>query len=560
MMRQRVLICLTLAVAVALVTVPRGPMGVVDAQAVAGCGLEQPAFCETFDSAFDNRGGNARSGQLNGTLWGVSRALGAVNFGQGEYNAAPAVRLVGCPETAQVRPPDDVIVCNGQLREASNDNPSGGFEGGSVTALAIYPKQPFDWAGRTGKVTFDVANDTHGSHATWPELWITNLPVPVPFAHLESWQALPQYGFGLRFHGSIDKNGVPSPCPQGDGKPFVGLGSAIVVNNYVGHDTETGDHSVMIRGFDCVSKATQDGQLNHYEIDVSQDQIDVYATDAGSLAPLKHLGSITNVGLGFTRGLIWLEDVHYNADKGDSNNPPASQREHTFVWDNVGFDGPFTYRDLSFDALDDTQARGDGTVNLGKFAEANQATSWDVVGIPADASAEAVRPSGRLAVSRPARIHLANVRGDDLNRGPGCGHQRRDDRCGSTDRDEQRQHRAFECWRAAHGNADGHSSASDSHADRQRQPDGCRPARQSRPDGRADDTAHGRDVSMPSASHGICWEAALTSAPRSIAGRSLQVKSSPEGSPEGATVRPDGPRRQVRLQLASRGVRTELDW
>lgn len=46
------------------------------------CGLPNPAFCETFDSPDGN--GN-RSGDLNGTLWGVSRQLGAVNFGQGQY-------------------------------------------------------------------------------------------------------------------------------------------------------------------------------------------------------------------------------------------------------------------------------------------------------------------------------------------------------------------------------------------------------------------------------------------------------------------------------------------
>jgi hypothetical protein len=117
----------------------------------------------------------------------------------------------------------------------------------------------------------------------------------------------------------------------------------------------------------------------------------VYGTDAGTVAPLKHLASITQAGLGFTRGLIWLEDAHYDADKADTNNPAASQRQHTFVWDNVGFDGPFTYRDLSFDALDNTQARGDGTVNLGKLSESNQNATWDVVGMPANPTAEAVR-------------------------------------------------------------------------------------------------------------------------------------------------------------------------
>jgi hypothetical protein len=63
-----------------------------------------------------------------------------------------------------------------------------------------------------------------------------------------------------------------------------------------------------------------------------------------------------------------MEDVHYNADKGGPAGPGLpTQRSHTFVWDNVAFDGPFTYRDFSYDALDagvvDTAMN---TVDLGK--------------------------------------------------------------------------------------------------------------------------------------------------------------------------------------------------
>ena len=37
-----------------------------------------PAFCDTFDTA---AGIGNRSGQLNGTVWGVSRWTGDMNFG-----------------------------------------------------------------------------------------------------------------------------------------------------------------------------------------------------------------------------------------------------------------------------------------------------------------------------------------------------------------------------------------------------------------------------------------------------------------------------------------------
>ena len=47
----------------------------------------------------------------------------------------------------------------------------------------MYVKQPFNFAGRTGTISFDVSNDTEGTHSTWPELWVTDTPKPTPFTH-----------------------------------------------------------------------------------------------------------------------------------------------------------------------------------------------------------------------------------------------------------------------------------------------------------------------------------------------------------------------------------------
>ena len=140
-------------------------------------------FCETFDAP---AGIGNRSGDLNGNVWGVSRAMGSsVNFGQSDYNLWNSTLLQKCDGTTpRVVAPHDIIICNGQLREAVNDNNSGAFDAGDVSSLAMYPKQPFDFAGRTGTVSFDVSNDTAGSHAAWPEFWLSDLPVPDPFQPL----------------------------------------------------------------------------------------------------------------------------------------------------------------------------------------------------------------------------------------------------------------------------------------------------------------------------------------------------------------------------------------
>jgi hypothetical protein len=118
-----------------------------------------------------------------------------------------------CSGTATVSPPNDVQICNGQLREATNDNPTGVFDAGGVTTIAMYLKQPFDFAGRTGSVSFDVSNDSHGTHSAWPEFWMSNLPVPAPFSHFDSGLSLPQHGFGVRFGASVGA-GSQGSCPK----------------------------------------------------------------------------------------------------------------------------------------------------------------------------------------------------------------------------------------------------------------------------------------------------------------------------------------------------------
>ena len=365
------------------------------AEAQANCGLTlggPVTFCDNFDTK--NNGTPSRTGDLDPNVWGVSRGAG-VNLGQGQFNLWASTLLRKCDGTTpRVVPPADVIICNGQLREASNDNVTGGFEAGSVTVLAMYPKQPFDFAGRTGTVSFDVSNDSHGTHAAWPEFWMSDLPVPAPFMHSE-WQALPTHGFGIRLAGSVEA-GQQGICQNGNNlnQPRWTVDSAVVIRNLVPDDTQfftPGRTNMTVTPLDCViSPPDNSGIMNHVEFRIAQNQIDVYATDAGvapSTTTLRRIAVVSNVNLSFSRGLVWLEDVHYNADKGT----PPSQREHTFVWDNLAFDGPFTFRDFSFDALDNTAPGPNGSVNLGKNAAPGGTSSWNVLGMPANPQAATVR-------------------------------------------------------------------------------------------------------------------------------------------------------------------------
>lgn len=318
----------------------------------AMCGLQTAtgplAFCEQFSTPATPTG---RTGQLNNTLWGASR------IGTGGLNQTSTSTMVGCTTTYTAIPGQtDIIECNNQLRESQDD-------GTAVTALAFYPKQPFDFAGRTGTVAFDVTNDTSGSHGTWPEFWITDQPVPVPFEHGSAvipgnpdcdLCSLPRNGFGLDFSGGLC---VPTQ-PGGTWS----LSQIHIVRNYVdetrGILAGAGSDGLNAYQNACVTLSTgPNGGTNHVEIQVAQNTITIYATNAGTTTPLVLIATISNVNLSLTRGVIWLVDAHYNAEKtATCGTVPApcipNLRDHTFAWANVAFDGPLLPRDLSLDVPD----------------------------------------------------------------------------------------------------------------------------------------------------------------------------------------------------------------
>lgn len=329
------------------------------------CGMqlnENPvAFCETFDqpSPVTNR-----SGEMNGDVWGVQRIGGVVNVGQPFTWANAKLDLCGTETSAHAQ--SDLRICSGQLRDGTNDNISGIFDAGGPIALTMYAKQPFDFEGRTGTVSFDVTNDGFGTHAVWPELWVTDQPVPAPWIHFGSFISHPRHGLAVRFGAAAsDAGNNQGVCPTNANldKWRWTVDSAAIIRNFVMEDTVSKDApdclgaetcfrgNLEVKLLDCViAPDGPNGGFNHVEVKINKNQSDVYATDAGTIAPLKQIATITGANLGFTNGVVWIDDAHYNADKGPSEYP--SQRVHTFAWDNIAFDGPLLPRHLSFDVLD----------------------------------------------------------------------------------------------------------------------------------------------------------------------------------------------------------------
>lgn len=291
------------------------------------------AFCEPFDQPAPVAG--TRSGDLDGVLWGVSHATSASNTGQQEsYNWAASTQDQ-CGTTSQVAPEHDVTVCDGRMVESSNDSTG-------QTVLGAYPRQPFDFAGRTGTVEFDVSDNTEGPHSAWPAFVITDQPVPAPYDLLSGISDNARASIGVSF---AQTNCDPSTCGHGSSQDTcVGVDTIWTTSGY-----QPTDQNVTADG--CVTPATGPSQLNHVEVQVSATGIRVYMADAGDPSSLRQVAH-SNFTAPLTRGVVWLEDVHYNGNKFNT------QQTNTFAWDNLAFDGPTLPRDLGFDVADNTQRGG----------------------------------------------------------------------------------------------------------------------------------------------------------------------------------------------------------
>jgi hypothetical protein len=305
----------------------------------------QQAFCDGFSTATVSADGS-RSGELNSELWGASRG-GDWNPGSNLNKVRPPL-LLGCgADVAAAIPPKDIRICNGRMIEAQDDTKSA-QEGGGVIQLTIYPKQPFDFANRTGTVVFDVSNDSGGSHASWPEFVITDKPNPAVRTDVSAHTppgAANEVGFSMA-GGCVNQSDT------------TGVDKIFVTRNNVYQD-------VNFNSVDCVKKASgPTGAMNHFEMRINTSRAEIYASDPGG-ANFKLIATADNLNLTFTKGLVWMNHVNYNARKEIEPCQCGTQYHHTFAWDNLGFDGPKTYRDLSFDVLD----KNDGPDADGRYNE-----------------------------------------------------------------------------------------------------------------------------------------------------------------------------------------------
>jgi hypothetical protein len=361
-------------------------VSMVSVSGAPGCDLTSPAFCETFDQGPSSVRG--RGGDLDPSRWSTAR-LAPSDMSGSVANPVRSAPIPPCkasfPQTSAF-PPDDTLICD----------PSGNRSAQLMTAVAIQNygnnsymiRQPFDFAGRTGKIVFDVDAASGGNLSGWVGIDITQDPVPAPtFREFENFEP-----------GPVPRNGLMMKWSEicGQGNNYVTLGNVMVYRDYAPTMVTP---TFNVTGGNCAK--TQLGSLNHFEVRVSQTQLEIYGSDFsndnGNTFPNFRRLYAANINLGFTRGY-----VHVSA-RNHATVKYGFGEDWVFHWDNIGFDGPALPAGRGYEIPNNnTSTTHDGAAmrNLGY-----QLHDGTVSGKPAGM----YNPSTRIAPFSIAGVNLTGV-------------------------------------------------------------------------------------------------------------------------------------------------------
>jgi hypothetical protein len=289
-----------------------------------GCGLQAAAFCDNFNAPSSMSG---RAGELDVHYWAAGRLAPQLPTAHGvAIGIGPAV-LPNCRAglPANVLPDQDTLICDPSADVGSNHLlVAAAAQNYGENSYRI--RQPFDFGGRTGKIVFSAEGYVEKALYGWVSVDVTEDPINAPSFAVggvmnDEGSLLPRNGFEVQFQ---------DPCSGRMPSPSFGVRMIDVFQNYT-------DKPMMPTSLVCV--AAQKGKLNHFEISVSQQRIDVYATPFS--ADGTHFGAPVllygiDVNLPFSRGYVHIT-VHNHATLKYSANLLS---EWVARWDDVGFDGP----------------------------------------------------------------------------------------------------------------------------------------------------------------------------------------------------------------------------
>jgi hypothetical protein len=270
---------------------------------------------------------HGRAGELDARSWSAGRLAPQLPTGNGTAigigpGAIPNNCRSGLP--AQVNPSQDALICTANSNIMSSHlMVAAAAQNYGQNSYRI--RQPFDFGGRTGKIVFDAEARVQSPLLGWISVDVTEDPINAPSFSVgnagvknDEGSLIPRNGFGLQFQTNCN------------GTAGFALRMLNVFQNYATTTTMPPNQV-------CIP--AQEGKLNHFELSVSQQKIEITATPFSADGQQFGAPSVllsTNVNLPFSRGYVHIS-VHNHATMKYSNDQISAWVAR---WDNVGFDGP----------------------------------------------------------------------------------------------------------------------------------------------------------------------------------------------------------------------------
>jgi hypothetical protein len=282
------------------------------------------------------------------TRWSGSRLAPSLNSAAGAATPIGPATLRPCRAglPSQVLPPFDTLICDANAAIASPHlMVAVGAQNYGQNSYRI--RQPFDFAGRTGRIVFDADASVDSALIGWISVEVVEEPTNAASFVLASGNdessAVPRNAFELQF-----QNNCNSALP--------GV-SLRMVQIYHDHRPTT---LWPAASAPCVT--TRRDHLNRFEVRVSQQHLEIWGTHAssdGRSFPPPVLMHSTPVNLPFSRGYVSITTHNHASLKYSEGH---TMDAWVTRWDNVGFDGPVIthWREYEVaDSLTPAQSAGD---------------------------------------------------------------------------------------------------------------------------------------------------------------------------------------------------------
>lgn len=253
----------------------------------------------------------------------------------------PACRA-GLP--SKVRPDRDTLICDPTSTVHSNHLLMA-VAAQNYGANSYRIRQPFDFAGRTGKIVFDATGYTQ-QLLGWISLEITEDPIGTPSYGVltnDEGGILPKNGLELQFSWHC----IATPTQ-------ISLSAVHVFHDYA--DTVIPASYPNPSPAPCV--AADADKLNHFEVEVSQDHVRVSVSPMSADGVTFEAASVmfeTPIELSFSRGSVHLSTHNHATMKYGQIDAWITR------WDNVGFDGPVLSAAREYEVADSLVPQGDAT-------------------------------------------------------------------------------------------------------------------------------------------------------------------------------------------------------